>query len=82
MELHLVNNQEVRLRNSRTTFAGDLVTSLVNVVQRSLARFEDGGTYRNINNINDIISQFPGVVGGEIVASAFNEKNLAPELRL
>jgi hypothetical protein len=41
-----------------------------------------GRTYGNVNNVDNIVGQFSGVIGRQIITAAFNEQELAAKFSL
>lgn len=86
---NLVDHQQVRLRDPRSTLSWYLVstlrahtTSSIRIAPHLSRKPSDLITYRNINHINNIIRQLPRIIRREVIASALNKEHLAPVARL
>ena len=85
---HLVNDEQVRLRDTRATLARNLVSALhVGRHQHQkmvhiIGRLGQSVTHRDVNDVDDVVRELARIIRSEVVTAALDEEKLAAILRL
>ena len=81
-DIHFVDHEEVGVGDTRASLTRNFVSTLEkDGISRTPGKIDEG-YHRNINHVDDKICQLSGIVRGEIVTSALDEKQLTIEFGL